>query len=174
MEPLSNNGSPRGKGSIENKIIMAKKIYRGVLAPLMFLLFMGSSALAYDGLVTINDEGERIARIAVELAATTETRRVGLMNRDNLKRNTGMLFDFKTPQPIHMWMKSTLIPLDMIFVDGQGKIIWVHENAIPHDLTVIPSNGDARWVLEVNAGFAKKHHLHTGQDLIYSAANTKK
>lgn len=89
---------------------------------------------------------------AVEVARTPPQQAYGLMNRQSMPPNQGMLFTFQTEAGRSFWMKNTLIPLDMVFIRADGTIHHIHENAIPHDLTPVLSNGPVKAVLEVNGG----------------------
>src|SRR5204863_508166 len=77
-----------------------------------------------------------------------------LMFRQSLAPDAGMLFDYRTPSMGAMWMKNTLIPLDMLFVDQQGRIINIHERAVPGSLDPISATAPARAVIELNGGTA--------------------
>ncbi len=101
-------------------------------------------------------------RLYVEIADTPEKQKNGLMYRTKLDSNSGMLFILPEKQPLYMWMKNTNIPLDMLFFDETGKITHIHTNAHPHDETLISSQSPVIGVLEVNAGFAQKHHIQVG------------
>ena len=90
----------------------------------------------------------------VEVADTNATRERGLMFRKSLAGDRGMLFDFKTPQSVAFWMKNTLIPLDMVFIGADGRIVSIARNAQPMDEAAIPSGGDVRGVLELRGGRA--------------------
>jgi uncharacterized membrane protein (UPF0127 family) len=90
----------------------------------------------------------------VEIADTNGTRERGLMYRKSLAGDRGMLFDFKTPQSVAFWMKNTLIPLDMVFIGQDGRIVSIARNAQPMDESPIPSGGDVRGVLELRGGRA--------------------
>ncbi len=98
----------------------------------------------------------------VEMAETDQERNFGLQFRPQLPANHGMLFDFGTPQPIFMWMKNTLVPLDMVFIDDAGRVTRVAENTTPLSLEVIPSGGPVRSVLEIAAGTATKLGIGKG------------
>ena len=98
----------------------------------------------------------------VEVATTDDQRRLGLMNRPQLGKNSGMLFDYGSSREVAMWMKNTIIPLDMIFVAADGRIIRIAENTEPFSLSVVRSGGEARAVLEVNAGTAARLGLKPG------------
>lgn len=95
-----------------------------------------------------------VARFTVEVADTDRTREIGLMCRTHLGPFRGMLFDFHQPQPVEFWMKNTLIPLDMLFIDESGHVIAVAANAKPEDETPIPSGGPVLGVLEIAGGRA--------------------
>jgi uncharacterized protein len=86
----------------------------------------------------------------------------GLMFRRALAAEAGMLFDYGSPQPIAMWMKNTLIPLDMIFIANDGKIVDFHERAVPMSLDTIETKVPARAVLEVNAGTVARLGVQVG------------
>ena len=99
---------------------------------------------------------------SVELAVTDEDRGRGLMFRRELPDGTGMLFDFGRDQEVAMWMKNTLIPLDMMFISAGGRIVRIAENTEPMSTRIIPSGGPVRAVLEVIGGTAKKYGIAAG------------
>ena len=101
-----------------------------------------------------------------EFANTPAQRARGLMFRTRLPERQGMLFDFGRDQEIRMWMKNTLIPLDMIFIQSDGRIHRIEQNTKPESLRVISSNGPARAVLEMRAGTSKKYSLAPGDRII--------
>lgn len=90
----------------------------------------------------------------VEIADTFATRERGLMFRKSLAADRGMLFDFKTVQPVSFWMKNTLIPLDMVFIGADGRIVSIARNATPMSETTIASAGPVLDVLELRGGRA--------------------
>ncbi|MBI5163555.1 MAG: DUF192 domain-containing protein [Magnetospirillum sp.] len=98
----------------------------------------------------------------VELAATPEQAARGLMYRKTLAADAGMLFDFGATAPVSMWMKNTLIPLDMLFLDDRGIIRGIAERTVPLSQTIIPSPGPVRSVLEVNSGTASRLGIKVG------------
>jgi hypothetical protein len=87
------------------------------------------------------------------------------MFRTELPERHGMLFDFGHDQEIRMWMKDTLIPLDMIFIESDGRILRIEQNAEPESLRLISSDGSARLVLEVKAGTAKRFGISAGDQV---------
>lgn len=137
-------------------------------ALLLLALLLSAPAFALeacrDDVVFIKNESAEL-RFAVELAATPQDRSRGLMFREHLPRSAGMLFVFERPQRVAFWMKNTLIPLDMIFVDQFGEVTRVHSNAVPHDETAIPGGDDVFAVLEINGGLATSYGITAGSKL---------
>ncbi len=76
-----------------------------------------------------------------------------------------MLFVYEEPQPVAFWMRNTLIPLDMLFFDGSGRLERIHSNAVPHDETPIPGGNDIRYVLEINGGLAESLGIDLGAEI---------
>ena len=103
-----------------------------------------------------------IYRFVVEIADTEPVRQRGLMFRNSLPENAGMLFDFGQSLTVSMWMKNTQIPLDMLFIAADGRITHIHHKAEPHSLTPIPSNGNIRAVLEINGGMCDRLGIRPG------------
>ena len=110
-----------------------------------------------------NDQS--LIRFDIELAVTPKERSRGLMYRESMPSRSGMLFIFDPPQAVSFWMKNTLIPLDMIFVDRTGMVTRVHENAIPGDLSSIAGGDSVYAVLEINAGLANRYAIRPGTQL---------
>ncbi len=106
--------------------------------------------------------GSGVRAFAVELATNDAERERGLMFRKELPEGHGMLFDFQTDQPVSFWMHNTYIPLDMIFIQGDGRILRIAENTQPMSNALIPSGGPVRAVLEVIAGTARKFGIAPG------------
>jgi hypothetical protein len=98
----------------------------------------------------------------VELATDDAERSRGLMFRKELPEGRGMLFDFERDQPVAFWMHNTYIPLDMIFIRGDGSILRIAENTEPLSDRLVPSGGPVRAVLEVIAGTARKLGISPG------------
>jgi uncharacterized protein len=98
----------------------------------------------------------------VEMAITPEEKEHGLMFRRELPEGQGMLFDFQFDQNVAFWMKNTYIPLDMLFIRADGRILRVAENTEPLSERNIPSGGPVRAVLEVIGGTAKKLGIAPG------------
>ena len=102
----------------------------------------------------------------VELADTRARRARGLQHRKTLAADAGMLFDYKEARPVSMWMKNTRLPLDMLFIDAEGRVAHVAENTKPLSLTPIPSGKPVRAVLELDGGTARRLGIRTG-DRVY-------
>jgi uncharacterized protein len=99
---------------------------------------------------------------SVALATNDAERERGLMFVKQLPEGQGMLFDFKKDQPVSFWMHNTYIPLDMIFISGDGRVLHIAENAKPMSDALIPSQYPVRAVLEVIAGTADKLGIAVG------------
>lgn len=102
-----------------------------------------------------------------DLADSNEERQIGLMNQESMEQNVGMLFVFDSPVTVSFWMKDTLIPLDIIFINSTGHVVNIEE-AYPepdvHDnlLTRYPSNGPVLYVLEINQGICAAEGIVPG------------
>lgn len=143
-------------------------------------LVIGAALLAFSGaaraelatftkskLVITTSKGE--FPFDIELALTRQQMEQGLMFRRSLAADAGMLFDYGDPQPIAMWMKNTFIPLDMIFVAKDGKVVDLHERAVPMSLDTIESKVHAKAVIEVNAGTIARLGIQIGDVVHYSS-----
>jgi len=111
----------------------------------------GASAQHEDRLTITS--GDVVYTFTIEFAKTEDERRIGLMFREELADDAGMLFDFgPTPQPVSMWMKNTLIPLDMAFIVETGEIVRIAAMTTPQSLEGIKSGRPVIGVLEVRGG----------------------
>ncbi len=122
---------------------------------LIFLFLLGCEV--QKGNVFLGDE-----KFTVEYAISDSQKQKGLMFRKKLCEKCGMLFDFGTEQEIRMWMKNTIIPLDMIFMNENKKIIYIEKYTVPYSLKTIKSPIPARYVLELNAGVSQKYQIKIG------------
>jgi uncharacterized membrane protein (UPF0127 family) len=98
----------------------------------------------------------------VEMASEKDQQTVGEMFRTSIPADGGMLFDWGRAQPTQMWMKNTLVSLDMIFINGNGTIRSIAEDTVPRSLAVIDAGGPVRAVLEVDAGTTAKLDIRVG------------
>jgi len=108
----------------------------------------------------------------VELAVTSEQRAQGLMYRQKLPAEAGMLFLYPAARPVSMWMKNTVIPLDMLFIGDDGRILQIAERAIPGSTATISSLQPARAVLELNGGTAARLKIQVGDRVLYRTFGT--
>jgi uncharacterized membrane protein (UPF0127 family) len=96
--------------------------------------------------------GGKVHRFVVEVARTGDEQQTGLMNRETLAPDRGMIFPFETARFASFWMKNTLIPLDMIFVRADGSIANIEANTVPLSLDPVVSDGPVAAVLEIAGG----------------------
>lgn len=111
-------------------------------------------------------------KVDIEVADTPDEREYGLMNRQSMPADSGMLFDFGVDRPVTMWMKNTYIPLDMVFMDAKGVVTHIAVNAQPLSLAMIESGGPVRYVLELNGGVASRYGLKVGDRLNHPLVGT--
>ena len=109
------------------------------------------------------------ASFRIEVATSPQQQERGLMFRKKLAPDAGMLFLWPQDQPVSMWMKNTVIPLDMLFVAHSGVITKVIANAVPYDLTPLSSDGLVRAVIEIGGGEAARKNIKVGDRVLYSA-----
>jgi hypothetical protein len=109
----------------------------------------------------------------IEIADTDAEREKGLMFRQELAPDAGMLFDFFKEQETSFWMQNTLIPLDMVFIGADGLVKSIHVNARPMDPTPIPSGVPVRFVLEIAGGRSQQIGLAVGDRLENDRVGTK-
>lgn len=121
---------------------------------------MAANAQALEKLVIQTASGPR--SFDVEVMRTDEERAKGLMNRRYLPAERGMLFDFKSEQPVAMWMMNTYIPLDMIFIRKDGTIARIAEMTEPLSTRTIASGENILAVLEINGGVSAKLGIRAG------------
>jgi hypothetical protein len=136
----------------------------------LFLALAASAAFAppaqavvtfEKGELTIESDGKS-HRFAIEIARTPEQSQQGLMFRTKMAPDAGMLFLYNPPQPVSMWMYQTLIPLDMLFIGADGRVVNIRERAVPGSTETIPSAGPVRAVLELNGGTVARLKLKPG------------
>jgi len=138
--------------------ILALAVVSGVSA--QFATFKRSS-------LTI-DTASGAHHFSIELALSPEQQAQGLMFRRSLAADAGMLFDFGAARPASFWMRNTLIPLDMVFIDAEGHIADIHERAVPLSEDPIESKVPVRAVLEVNGGTVSRLGIKLGDVVHYA------
>jgi uncharacterized membrane protein (UPF0127 family) len=112
--------------------------------------------------LTIATPDARLHPFKIWIADNDQRRSLGLMFVEKLDDDAGMLFVYPQPQPISMWMKNTLLSLDMLFVTPDGRIANVIENTVPKSLKTLDSQGSVLGVIELKAGTAKRLHIAAG------------
>lgn len=124
-------------------------------------------AFKKEGKLTIFKKDSDQVTLDIEIADTEYETQTGLMYRSSMETNQGMLFIFDDVAPRSFYMKNTKIPLDLIFIDGNNKIVSFQKNAKPFDESSLPSNAPAKYVLEINAGLVDTWHVTVGDSLSY-------
>ncbi len=132
---------------------------------LAFLAFASISGAMADDLpvetLSIATAG-KLHEFQVEVASDDKSRENGLMNRHHMAADHGMLFVFDGAGEHYFWMENTYIPLDIIFIGADHRIIHIAASATPLSRKLIPSHGDAKFVLELNGATAKKLGIKRG------------
>jgi len=137
-----------------------------VLFLVALLLMLGSAACAKEPRVVLHTDGGAVS-VPVEVVDTPAKRNLGLMYRKDLAPEAGMLFIFERMEPLTFWMKNTPLPLDMIFIGDDRKIVGIVKDAVPFTETPRRVDGPSRYVLEVNAGFSERHKLKAGDSVTF-------
>ena len=126
-----------------------------------------SQNLETQNLFIITETSEIVVK--VEIADEPQERNSGLMFRESLDHNSGMFFVFEREDRLSFWMKNTLIPLDMLFIDENFEIVEIKEFVPPcleDPCPNFPSNKPARYVLEVNGGFVEKNNIKVSDKIV--------
>ena len=135
----------------------------------IFLLSSCSKQEQTSELIIETQNGKSV--FEVEIASTPEKMQKGLMYRESMPENHGMIFDVYPARPIIMWMKNTLISLDMIFVSEDGTINQIIKNTTPQSEKKLGKNIKSRAVIELNAGQTNKHNIHVGDKVKHEIFN---
>ncbi len=117
--------------------------------------------LPEEPLAILTRDGKR-HEFRVEMALTPDQQMVGLMFRPSVAPDEGMLFDWGTPRESSMWMRNTVAPLDMVFINADGTIRRIAERTVPYSLAPVDSRGPVRATLELAAGTAERLGLRVG------------
>ncbi len=153
---------------------MKKKLVIAILAGIMLQSFgcKDGAGKVLTKEVTFTKEGELtlkkaetdsvIALLDIEFARTDYETQTGLMYRKSMQDDRGMLFIFEDEIRRSFYMKNTEFALDIIYLDGDGKVVSIQKNAKPFDKSSLPSEAPAKYVLEVNAGLSDRWGLTAG------------
>lgn len=132
----------------------------GVVAS--WFIVMAVSACQAQPKVTITTKAGRQATFQIEIADTPAKREMGLQYRRELAADRGMIFLFPFESQQSFWMKNTPLPLDMIFINRERKIVGIVEQTVPFSLEPRSVEGASQFVLEINGGLAKRHGIRAG------------
>ena len=144
-----------------------------VIAAALFIIFMpkktensmavNAPIFTKQGELTLSDDkGNPIVSMDIEIADDESRREIGMMGRTEMAERQGMLFVFEEEHYASFWMRNTILPLDMVFIDKQGRINTIHKNTKPFSDENYPASGLTLFVLEVNAGFTDKYGIKVG------------
>lgn len=148
------------------------------LRPVCLFLFLMATPVATaaqeerdDATIHIMRGDMRVTELHVEIADDLQEKLNGFMFRESIPSGHGMLFINSPGENAHMWMKNTLIPLDMLFIGEGQNIVHIHHNAIPHDLTPIGAGQPTTAVIEIGGGEAKARDIRVGDRLLIKRKN---
>ncbi|MEM6941096.1 MAG: DUF192 domain-containing protein [Pseudomonadota bacterium] len=147
---------------------------RGYVTAALLCCLLGTSAWAdaCDPEIVFLRGDWGTAQFNVEVADDPAEQAQGLMHREEMALSSGMYFVNVRPRRTSFWMRNTLIPLDMLFIDEKGVVQRIHENAAPLDETPIPSGGPVLTVLEINGGLARRLGITEGSEVRHPAHAT--
>ena len=137
---------------------------------LIVALFIATACQGQPKVTIVTKEG-RERRFQVEVADTPAKREMGLQYRRDLATDRGMIFLFPNESQQAFWMKNTPIPLDMIFINRDRKIVGIVEQATPFTLDSRSVNGASQYVLEINGGLSRKYGFMRGDSVRFEGIN---
>lgn len=157
------------QSSAEPQRARGQRGLRTALKALVFTAFLAAAAIGCQSgtsapTVVLQGQSGPVA-VEVELALTPESQARGLMWRQEMGANQGMLFIFPKAEPRAFWMKNTPLPLDIIYIGEDRRIVHIARDTQPYSENSIPSRGPSRYVLEVNAGFTAQHGVDAGAEV---------
>jgi uncharacterized membrane protein (UPF0127 family) len=147
----------QGRGSAASP-----KAFFTLLAATILLTATATACTKPAGPAVVLRPDEDPVRVRIQWAITPSQLSRGLMWRDHLDGDAGMLFVFGDNKPRSFWMKNTPISLDIVFIDPAGIVVAIAQDTEPYSLAPIPSGLPAKFVLEVNAGFTRRNGIVTG------------
>lgn len=124
-------------------------------------------------LTFLKKDGKEIKKIDIEVADNGPERQQGLMYRKSMPESEGMLFIFPQDDDQAFWMKNTIMPLDIIFVNSDKQIVKIYKNTTPYSEKSLPSIKKAMYVVETVAGFCDKFGVSEGDKVNYNYQQTK-
>ncbi|MCD1295502.1 hypothetical protein CUJ83_10875 [Methanocella sp. CWC-04] len=147
---------------MKNSLKVIVIAFIGIIILIMAFQFVsyGWESVTPNAVVYTSDN--KPVKISLEVADTHEKRMEGLMNRTYLDSDSGMIFVFDYPAKHAFWMKNTLIPLDMIYINDDGTVVDIKYKAVPFDTTPLEPCDECICVIEVNGGFCEEHGIKIG------------
>src|SRR5713226_1135236 len=142
--------------------LKARRFLAGSLVVCLLLLSVGFPACGSDPSVVISTKDGKQVAFQVEIADTPAKRELGLQYRKELADDRGMLFLFPTEQIQSFWMKNTPIPLDMIFISRDQRIVGIIDRTIPFSLETLSVSSPSQFVLEIKGGLSRLKGLEVG------------
>ena len=115
----------------------------------------------------IKASGDTIQKLDIELAESDYEHQTGLMYRESMEENQGMLFIYDTERVRSFYMKNTYIPLDIIYYEADSSLVSIQKTATPRDETSLPSEGPAQFILEINGGLSDEWGLEEDDKMSY-------
>jgi len=146
-------------------------LFLGLVFPALVMAVAPLRAAPLKSLEIVSKTGVHVFSVAI--AKTPAEREKGLMFVKHLPDGQGMLFDFKSEQDVAMWMKNTYVPLDMLFIRGDGRIGHIAENTTPLSTAIIPSVVPVRAVLEVAGGTCARLGIKPGDRVAFPIFNAR-
>lgn len=116
----------------------------------------------------LKKDGKELKKIDIEVADDNAQRAQGLMWRKSMPENEGMLFIFPEDADQAFWMKNTIMPLDILFINSNKEIVKIYKNTIPYSEKSMPSEKKAMYVVETVAGFCDKYGISEGDKISYN------
>jgi hypothetical protein len=143
----------------------------GTAAFFFLLLAAGIPACRSEPRVVVSTQSGREYAIRVEIADTPAKREMGLQYRNDLGDDQGMLFLFPAEEVLTFWMKNTPIPLDMLYIGSDMKIVGIVHDAVPFSLTARSVGAPSRFVLEIKGGLAKRLGIEAGDSVRFEGVS---
>ncbi len=119
-------------------------------------------------LYLIKASGDTLRKLDIELAETSYEHQTGLMYRESMEDDQGMLFIYDSERVRSFYMKNTYIPLDIIYYDADSTLVSIQKNATPRDETSLPSDGPTQFVLEINGGLSDQWGIEDGDRIDFT------
>lgn len=147
------------------------RLLAGAAVVCLVLLAAGVSACRSDPRAIISTKSGKEYAVRVEIADTPAKRELGLQYRRELADDQGMLFLFPAPSVLTFWMKNTPIPLDMIFISSDLRIVGIVRDAVPFSLEPLSVGAPSQYVLEIKGGLAKAKGIDVGDGVRFEGVS---